>query len=263
MDKKIIFFDIDGTIITEESHHLPQSTIDAIKKARDNGHLTFINTGRTFFNVEEQIRDIGFDGYVCGCGTYIHYLDAPLLYHSIPHNKGIEIVKILKDCKINAILEGLNDIYFDYSRPLYPTIANLRDEFVSRGYKANKTWDDPQLNFDKFVVWINEDCDFERFHQYITKDFEYIDRGNNFGEIVPKGYSKATGIQFLLDYFSIPLEHCYAIGDSTNDLAMLEYVPNSIAMGNSDDILYDKVSYVTKKVEDHGIWTALKHYNII
>lgn len=263
MDRKMIFFDIDGTIVTEETHRCPESTVKAIKKARENGHLTFINTGRTFFNVTEDIRDIGFDGYVCGCGTYINYNDKQLLYRSIPKEHCIEIVQKLREYKVHALFEGLNDIYFDYTRPDAGRIAAIKAEFVSRGFDVSKSWDDPELNFDKFVTLMDENSEHEKFHSYITKEFDYIDRGENFGEIVPKGYSKATGIKFLQEHFNIPLENCYAIGDSSNDLPMFEYVPNSIAMGNSTPHLFASVSFVTKDIEEDGIEHALMHYGII
>lgn len=82
MNKKMIFFDIDGTILHEKTRTIPQSTLSAIKKARENGHLAFINTGRTFFNLTDDILGIGFDGYVCGCGTYIHYYGVE---HALTH----------------------------------------------------------------------------------------------------------------------------------------------------------------------------------
>ena len=46
MDTKLIFFDIDGTILDEHTHTVPLSAINAIKKAQQNGHQCFINTGR-------------------------------------------------------------------------------------------------------------------------------------------------------------------------------------------------------------------------
>ena len=75
MKQKIIFFDIDGTILPENGMPIPESTKEAIKKARANGHLTFINSGRTSVNINPNIRELGFDGYLCGCGTYIYYKD--------------------------------------------------------------------------------------------------------------------------------------------------------------------------------------------
>lgn len=262
MNKKMIFFDIDGTILTEKTHIISQSTSNAIQKARENGHLTFINTGRTFFNLTEDILNIGFDGYVCGCGTYINYNGKPLLAKSISHKTCVEIVQKLRECKIEGVFEGLNTFFFDKTTPINEEIAELKANF-SKGFGVLNSWDDPDIVFDKFVMWLNEDSDFETFHSYITKAFDYIDRGNNFGEVVPKGYSKATGIKFLQEHFNIPLENCYAIGDSSNDLPMLKYVPNSIAMGNSTPFLFDLVSFVTKDIEEDGIEHALAHYGII
>ncbi|MHC6179733.1 HAD family hydrolase [Clostridium sp. JNZ X4-2] len=263
MNKKMIFFDIDGTIIDERTHQCTKSTIDAIKKARENGCLTFINTGRTFFNVGSEIRNIGFNGYICGCGTYINYEDKPLFYKSIPHETCVEIVQKLRECKIDALLEGLNSFFFETNRASTGKLAEFKELFISQGVDVSRTWDDPELEFDKFVVWINEDSDYNAFYSYITREFDYIHRGNNLGEIVPKGYSKATAIEFLRQYFDIPLQNCYAIGDSTNDLPMLQYVPNSIAMGNGTPALFDQVSFVTKDIEDEGIKYALEHYGII
>lgn len=263
MDRKMIFFDIDGTIAAEETHMCPESTVSAIRKARENGHLTFINTGRTFFNVTEDIRSIGFDGYVCGCGTYINYNDKALLYKSLEKEKCIEIIEKFREYKISALCEGLNDIYFDNLAPDGGHIARLKAQFGAQGFDVSKTWDDPKISFDKFVMWTDEKSNSKEFFSYISGEFDCIDRGSDFWEIVPKGYSKASGIKFLQEYFHIPLENCYAIGDSTNDLPMLEYVPNSIAMGNSTPILFDSVAFVTKSIEEDGIEHALKHYGII
>lgn len=263
MRRKMIFFDIDGTIVPENTDIIFQSTVDAINKARKNGHLVFINTGRTFFNVTKKIRSIGFDGYVCGCGTSIYYHDKPLFQKSISHEDCVRIVEKLRQCKIDAILEGVNNVYFDQRKALTGELAEIKEHFRSQGVDINKSWDDDHISIDKFVAWKNEDSDFEAFLSYITRDFQYIDRGDDLAEFIPKGYSKATGIRFLQEYFNIPLEDCYAIGDSPNDLPMLKYVPNSILMGNGTPFLFKLVSFVTKSIENDGIEHALQHYNII
>ena len=79
MDRSILFFDIDGTILTEDgTRAIPDSTRKALHMAKERGHLLFINTGRVFLNIENRIRDLGFDGYVCGCGTQILYREKEL-----------------------------------------------------------------------------------------------------------------------------------------------------------------------------------------
>ena len=59
-DRKLVFFDIDGTLVDGPTHQIPQSAVEAIRKLRENGHLAFINTGRTLVSIEPRIREIGF-----------------------------------------------------------------------------------------------------------------------------------------------------------------------------------------------------------
>jgi hydroxymethylpyrimidine pyrophosphatase-like HAD family hydrolase len=124
--------------------------------------------------------------------------------------------------------------------------------------------DADDFNCDKFVIWFDDIADIPEFRKVSDKYFECIDRGENFREFVPIGYSKATGLQQILDLYDIPIENAYALGDSNNDLPMLSYVPNSIAMGNSDPTtLFNQVSYVTTKSSENGIENALRHYGFI
>ena len=82
-------------------------------------------------------------------------------------------------------------------------------------------------------------------------------------EIIQKDYSKATAIQFMCDYLNLSLDDCYVIGDSTNDLSMLQYVRHSIAMGNSTPEILPYCEYVTTDIMEDGIANALKHYELI
>ena len=43
--RKYLFFDIDGTLLSDVTHTVPQSAIEAIKKAKENGHHCFLCTG--------------------------------------------------------------------------------------------------------------------------------------------------------------------------------------------------------------------------
>ena len=96
-NKKILFFDIDGTLISETSGEIPESTKTALKKAQENGHITIINTGRTRALIEPRLQDMKFDGYICGCGTYIEIHNKVLYHKTIYKHKYKEIIKVLKD----------------------------------------------------------------------------------------------------------------------------------------------------------------------
>lgn len=56
MERAILFFDIDGTVLSEVTKEVPQSAIEAMEKARAEGHLLFINTGRTICSIPTEVR---------------------------------------------------------------------------------------------------------------------------------------------------------------------------------------------------------------
>ena len=70
-NRKALFFDVDGTLLSERTGLIPESARNALIKARSNGHLIFINSGRTYCNLDEIKRQIEADGYLCGCGTQV------------------------------------------------------------------------------------------------------------------------------------------------------------------------------------------------
>ena len=90
-----------------------------------------------------------------------------------------------------------------------------------------------------------------------------IDRGNTGWEVVPVGYTKATGIECLRKKLGVALENCYAFGDSRNDLSMLRHVPNSIAMGNASEDVKAACAWVTARPEEDGIEKAMAHFGLI
>lgn len=259
----IIFFDIDGTIVTEDDRMIiPDSTVKAIAAARAKGNLTFINTGRPVFNVNKRIRALDFDGYVCGCGTYIEYKNEVLFYKTVEKQLCREIAGIMRKCNVTPVYERSDRYFFDDKAFHHPELDSFMNIFISTGISTDGRIEDNDFSFDKFVFWINPDSDMETVTRTLSPHFQIIDRGHGFYEIAPIDYSKATGIEFILNKLGIPMESAYAIGDSMNDMPMLQAVPNSIAMGGAEQ-LYPYVSYITTPIEEDGIYNALRHFDLI
>lgn len=298
-----LFFDIDGTIISEKTHQIPDSAVKAIEEAGNNGCLTFINTGRTYFFVPIVLKQIAFDGFLCGCGTHIVSRlpdSAPLLskrtadtetsndsplfsgtdsespftvmpehlhslyHHGISHEESLEIIKMLEKHQIDGVLEGERYNYFSREESRFSQINEIRDSFLGNVSGRARFFDDPDIRADKFVIWTDEKSNTAPFLDFAkAKHYDVIDRRFGFYEIVPEGHSKATAIEFILDTFGLTKEHAYVFGDSANDLPMFTCVKNTIAMGEYDPILAPHTSFVTKTVEEDGIAYALKHFGFI
>lgn len=267
--KKLIFFDIDGTIITEGARHseryIPQSCIDTIQQLQANGHLCFVNTGRSYAELDASIRALPFDGYVCGCGTYILYRGEELFSKHIEYALGNAILADMETYQLEWLLEGCAAIY--YSTTPYRTRIRIFQEehrvLIPDAFQSISPETSKDLDFDKFCICLGEGHDFDAFRQKYENSLTFIDRGKGFYEITPQGCSKASGMRFLEEYFQIPREDTIAIGDSTNDLPMLEYAGYSIAMGNSPEEIRRAVDYVTDTVENDGIRNAMKHLKLI
>lgn len=263
--RKIAFFDIDGTLTSEIDGSIPESAVYAIQAARKNGNLMFLNTGRCFQNVEPRFRDIGFDGFVCGCGTDIYCDGSEILHVAQTHEVTMRLLRAARETDVDIVFESRKEIAFDFSRPLHhPDAIRQYREFVNQNYVMPENLENPNFFCDKFVIWYERPEQLAAFRVVSDPYFDCIDRGGTFREFVPHGYSKATGLKYVLDYYKLDLKDAYAFGDSNNDLPMLTYLPNSVAMGNAlPTSLFEKVSYVTARASEDGIALALKHFGFI
>ena len=70
MKKKVIFLDVDGTLVDYEGN-LPDSAVTAVQKARANGHRVYICTGRSKAEIYPNLWEIGLDGMIGGNGSYV------------------------------------------------------------------------------------------------------------------------------------------------------------------------------------------------
>lgn len=263
MDKKAFFFDIDGTLLSEKTGEVPESTFDALKKLRDFGHLTFINTGRTPCSLPPELKAMPFSGFLCGCGTHIAYENQILLSKHIEHARGREMIDLMEKCKVDPILEGEEDCYFPSRHSRFEKLEFTRRYFKNMGIGIESYLHDDNYEYDKYVFYADEQSDMTRLMENLKQDMDVMDRGNGFYEIVPIGYTKSTAIDYVLDYFKIDRNLAYVFGDSSNDLSMFQTVDHAIAMAEHDPILDPYTEFVTKAVEEDGIYYALEHYNIL
>lgn len=278
--RKIMFFDIDGTLMDESSEHVkPESTLRALSLARAAGNLLFINTGRPRSVVGDDVREMGFDGFVCGCGTNIEIYGREVFYHTVEPTVCADTVRLVRECDATPMYERRDGVFFD---PLTRDLA-LEDEekegfvitatdtrgcgrwqiwqrsFVPKGLSVSRTVDDVDFGFDKFVICYDERTDLARFKRGIEGRFDFIDRGWGFAELVPCGFSKGGGIDAVIDACGIDLSRSYAIGDSLNDLPMKGHVGTFICMGNGEK-LKPYADYVTDDIHADGLYNAMKHF---
>lgn len=263
MDRKALFFDIDGTLLSEITHTVPESAMQALKAARKRGHLVFINSGRTYCLTRDFMKNMEADGCLCGCGTYIEVEGKTLYHHQIPVWRCSRIKKDILSCGLDGVLEGPESCCMQKGEPEIPAVARLKRSVARSGILTDHGWENDDYVFDKFCVIADGHSDKQRFFKTLEPDIEAIDRGDNFYECVPKGHSKATAIQVVLKAYGMSLEDAFVFGDSMNDLSMFEYARHSVLMGKHDEKLEAYAEFITKTVEEDGIAYALEELGLI
>lgn len=253
----LIFFDIDGTLLIKPFDPMPASTIRAIEQARANGHVCMINTGRSFKLVGEDITgQTEFDGLLLGCGTMITYRGDVLLHKTFDADVAKQIIQGLQSHGIDAVLEGAeNNFLAPEEEMFHERWREYIRKFTDMSYG---TYEQAPGHFDKFYAYVEDRTKMDAFMQEFAGLLDVVDRSKEYFELMPKGCSKASAMEYVAEYLGIPMSETVAIGDGANDIPMLECANCAIVMGNAPEEVKKLADFVTTDVDKDGIENALK-----
>ena len=263
MGRKALFFDIDGTLYDFE-HGVIESTRRAIRLLNERGHLPFICTGRSRALVEKWLVDLGFVGVVAACGTDIEYQGKRVFSKELTPNMADWAVRALRDEGMVPVLEGPEALYFDdeeYTQEIDGFRAYI-DQVLGPRRLTIKGSEGAML-VNKISAKIVPGSRPEYAVKRLAWVFDAIRHEGVTIEFVPKGFSKATGIQIITRALGVECQDILAFGDSNNDLDMLEYAGIGVAMGNGTPQIRERADYVTGSLENDGIWNALQHFGLL
>lgn len=258
---KVIFYDVDGTLFRRDCG-IPESTVRAIKKCEENGHIAVLCTGRGACTLPLEVEDLPLHGRICQCGTYV-MLDGQVLTNAgISGDDCWKIIDILHKYDCPYFVENSDHYYLDpdFAPGIFKEIIHIMEknypgkfrpasqlpDFVQKmtGYPNDRSLI-PQL-VEELSPW---------FNVIVHDEYDYI-------EITLKGYTKGTGVQQILDGLGLTKEDAIAFGDSGNDITMLDAVGLGIVMGDAPQDLKDK--YVpTDSIYADGIEKALIKLGLI
>lgn len=266
MGTKVLFFDVDGTLVDDKTKQIPDSTKKIIKEVRKKGHKVFINTGRVLCMLGNIQKEIDVDGIICGCGTHILIGDKTIYKNIISLEEANHIKESITKYKLAAVLEAKERAYMQ-ERPFFHKDLERFYDIVSAWCEVRlDAFNDKSFSFDKFCILCDREKQAKEFESFVkeAKNFEMIDRSSSFFEFVPRGNSKGKAILKVLSYYDISLDDAYVFGDSMNDVSMFTCgVKNRIIMGEHDEGLLEFASFKTKKVLEDGIEYAIRSLNIV
>lgn len=261
MERKIVFFDIDGTLY-QYGKDIAGSTVLAIKKLKGNGHIPVICTGRTKSMIFNDIFNMGFDSLISGGGTYAEYKGKELYLYEMDKEKAVRAVQAMHKYGFMPIPEGHRYMYVDKNNieDIYRPIFEIYKKEISERIRQI---DYENLEISKISGVIKSNSDIEGIKKELDSEYTFVNHGGNLLELIPKPFSKAVGIEKMIEYLKIPISNTYAFGDSFNDLEMLTYVKHGVAMGNSNPDLFKHVKYKTESMDEDGIYKSLERFGLI
>lgn len=267
MEQKLIFLDIDGTLLPPGDETVPSGALDAIHQARANGHKVFLCTGRNL-RMTSPLLQYGFDGYVCSAGGYVCCDDKVLVDIPMEPEQVDGLRAVLNANGVECTLETRDNTYgglqmIERFANHFKAGARLNSE-AERWRKAMEFGMTirPMSEYQgepvyKIVYIAPSLASLDEARRKYEDQFVFCEGMMNDiivnGELINRKFSKGAGIKAICDFLHRPLSATIGFGDSDNDLAMAETVGLSVCMANGSETLKRISDRICPSVEENGV----------
>lgn len=256
---KIIFFDIDGTLIDMQLKKVTPLMLSTLHKLQANGIRLAIATGRGPMTVPLQdFPGVQFDILLTFNGSYSYDRERVLYANPIP-------TEDIRTIRKNAAALG---------RPMCIAtnkvmVANGADQDLADYFAVGKAGIPISPEFDAvaestvYQIMIGaRAAEYDRLMQGVkgAKITAWWDRAV---DIIPTGGGKGTGIAKVLEAYGLEKADAMAFGDGNNDLAMFDAVGTSVAMGNGSAELKSAATDICGDCADDGIYHYCVEHGLI
>ena len=255
---KIIFFDIDDTLRNSKTGFIPSTIPTVFQQLREKGILTGIATGRGIFGVVPEIKALKPDFFVTLNGAYIEDKKGNVIYSN----------KIARD-KVEEYIAWTKEVGIDYGLVgSHGAKLSRRTEMISQAidpiYPDLEVDPDFYQKEDIYQMWTFEDQgDDLTLPESLASTLRMVRWHEHSSDIVPISGSKAAGVAKVVDQLGLKPENVMVFGDGLNDLELFDYAGISVAMEISHDIIKEKADYITKTLEEDGIFDALEGFGMV
>ena len=255
---KVIFFDIDDTLRNSKTGFIPSTIPTVFQQLCDRGILTGIATGRGIFGVVPEIKALKPDFFVTLNGAYIEDKKGSVLYsHKIARDKVEEYIAWTKEVGIDYGLVGSHEAKL-----------SRRTEMISQAidpiYPDLEVDPDFYQKEDIYQMWTFEDQgDDLTLPESLASTLRMVRWHEHSSDVVSISGSKAAGVAKVVDQLGLKPENVMVFGDGLNDSELFDYAGISVAMGISHDKIKEKADYITKTLEEDGIFDALEGFGMV
>jgi len=250
---KIIFFDIDGTLVPLKEGIRPR-TVEALQKLRQNGIKLCIATGRAPMEVP-KFEGVTFDAFLTYNGSYCFTPERDVFKNLIP-KADIALLRRNAEALGRPMALATKDrLAANGSDP------DLAEYFAIGGVELVIADDfDAMAQGEIFQVLMSGR---EAEYPAILKDVEnakiaaWWDRAV---DIIPANGDKGIAVEKVLEFYGIDKADSMAFGDGNNDIEMFGAVGTGVAMANASDRLKAVAADTCRDVKEDGVyWYCLEH----
>lgn len=256
---KAIFFDIDGTLVSFNTHQIPSSTLEAVHRVREMGVKVFIATGRPYPLID-NLGELEYDGIVSSNGAAGVLRDGTTIFregidHSVIH-------RIIENQRLHPM-----PIVFATNEEVFCV------DWFEQGDNAQNVWNllnnpmppvrpiEDALTMDivQVIPFFTAD-EAPRFLSEVLLGCSAFRWHPLFADCIREGNDKGTAIDHICRHYGLDVSETMAFGDGGNDLEMLVRAGIGVAMGNANDDVKAHADYVTAHIDDNGVAKALEKF---
>ncbi|MGF7047065.1 HAD superfamily hydrolase (TIGR01484 family) [Paenibacillus sp. DS2015] len=239
---KLLALDMDGTLLRDD-HEISPETVIWIKKAVEHGIHVCLSTGRGFASALPYGEQLGLSTpMVTVNGSEVWKAPHDLYRRSY---MDVQLVKDMYDIGIRK-----NSWFWAYS---VDTVYN-KEHWIQKPIE-NEQW----LKFGYHTE--DHDVRHEILMELQNMGGLEITNSSPFNlEINPQGVNKATGILEVCRLLGIEMSEVIAVGDSMNDLAVIQQAGLGVAMGNAQQVVKDEADVVVATNNEDGIVEVIQKY---
>lgn len=276
--RKLIFLDIDGTLVAAGQNTPPASALRAIRGAQARGHLVCLCTGRNL-GMAAALLPIGFDAVIASAGGYIEYQGQILNDEPMTAAQLALARRAFAAAGVSVILECRDVSYADTgfidSMSSAPGEGSANSEMERwRAGVQQEMRVHPITEYTGEPVYKISFMG-QRPHPLDGPDFDALRQDFNFcihepgtfgpfnGEIINRKFNKGDAVRRLAERLGIPLADTIAFGDSMNDYEMIVTAGTGICMGNGSPRLKAVADEVCGDVDKDGLYNAFAAHGLL
>lgn len=253
---KALFFDIDGTLVSFNTHVIPESTVEALQRAKAAGLKVYISTGRPmpFIMNLGQISHL-IDGYITANGALCVVGNEKFGCHNLRKDAAEIVIEGCRKFGKACVVVGTEHIAVFQNSPeveeQFSANLGLKDfPFVS----LDDVMKEPLLQISPFFSPEEEALIMPKLKECVSARWS-----NYFADITHIEADKGKGLLTMAAHEGLKVSETIAFGDGGNDISILRQAGLGVAMGNAKDNVKAAADYVTASVDDDGISKALAH----